>query len=201
MKFEKIQTRNGSFILPIIETYRDAMTVIKTDIYRKNGIDVSTSQVILSLLSLNFLSWFRICQIHDFFSPIKNRVFYFLCRRRSIDISVHAKIGYGFCLGHSMCIVINPYAIIGNNVSVSQFLNIGSNKGKGAIICDGAYIAPMVCTIEDVCIGFNSVIGAGAVVNRDVPNNTTYAGVPAKYISNKSYDKWHFATMNIPIEN
>jgi serine O-acetyltransferase len=43
------------------------------------------------------------------------------------------KIGYGFYMGHQRCMVINGSTIIGNNVNVSQFLNIGSNTGKAAI--------------------------------------------------------------------
>lgn len=42
--------------------------------------------------------------------------------------------------------------------------------GAGAIICPG------------VTIGENSVIGAGSVVTKDVPDNSVYAGVPAKFI-------------------
>ena len=47
---------------------------------------------------------------------------------------------------------------IGNNVSI----------GTGAIIMCG------------VSVGDNSVIGAGAVVTKDVPNNCTVVGVPAR---------------------
>lgn len=44
--------------------------------------------------------------------------------------------------------------------------------GGGAIICPG------------VTIGENSVIGAGSVVTKDVPDNCVYVGVPAKFIKN-----------------
>lgn len=44
--------------------------------------------------------------------------------------------------------------------------------GAGTIICPG------------VIIGENSVIGAGSIVTKDVPDNTVYAGVPAKFIKN-----------------
>ena len=70
----------------------------------------------------------------------------------------------------------NGSTIIGNNVNVSQFLNIGSNTGKAAIICDGAYLAPMVCIVGEVVIGYNSIVGAGAVVNKDVPPQCTVGG-------------------------
>lgn len=33
-----------------------------------------------------------------------------------------------------------------------------------------------------VHIGNNSIIGAGAIVTKDVPNNSCYAGVPARYM-------------------
>ena len=36
--------------------------------------------------------------------------------------------------------------------------------------------------LPGVTIGDNCIIGAGSLVNRDVPPNTVYGGVPAKYI-------------------
>ena len=47
---------------------------------------------------------------------------------------------------------------------------------KGCWICSGA----IVC--GGVTIGENSIVAAGAVVNRDVPPNSIVAGVPAKVI-------------------
>jgi len=63
---------------------------------------------------------------------------------------------------------VSPY----RNSIVTKVVNIGSNVwvGSHAVILPG------------VTIGDNSIIGAGAVVNRDVPANVTVAGVPAKII-------------------
>ena len=47
---------------------------------------------------------------------------------------------------------------------------------KNAWICIGAIICP------GVTIGENSVVAAGAVVTKDVAENTIVAGVPAKYM-------------------
>jgi acetyltransferase-like isoleucine patch superfamily enzyme len=48
--------------------------------------------------------------------------------------------------------------------------------GPGASVCAGAIILP------GIEIGARALIGAGAVVNRDVPAGELWAGVPAHYV-------------------
>ncbi|MBD5347545.1 MAG: acetyltransferase [Bacteroides sp.] len=102
---------------------------------------------------------------------------------RQIDLPVETKIGYGLYLGHRICMVINRGTIIGNNVNLSQFLNIGTEHNTPAIIGDEVYVGPGVCIVENVRIGSKSSIGAGAVVVKDVPAGSTCAGVPAKVLN------------------
>lgn len=52
------------------------------------------------------------------------------------------------------------------------------------LIKEGASIGSSVTVMCGITIGKNAVIGAGAVVTRDVPDNSVYAGVPAKFIKN-----------------
>ena len=104
-------------------------------------------------------------------------------RKYSILIPRSVKTGKGLYLGHGIGIVINPTAIIGSNVNFSQFTTVGSNKGGAAIIEDNVYIGPSVCLVERVRIGANAVIGAGAVVTKDIPANASAVGVPAKVVS------------------
>ena len=108
----------------------------------------------------------------------------YLCasRKAQVQIPASTKIGYGFYIGHNICMVVNGGTIIGNNVNISQFLNIGTNHRTPAIIGDNVYIGPHVSIVENVRIGNNSSIGAGAVVTKDVPENATVAGVPAKIL-------------------
>ncbi len=50
------------------------------------------------------------------------------------------------------------------------------------LVEEGASIGSSVTILCGVSIGKNAVIGAGAVVTKDVPENTVVAGVPAKYL-------------------
>ena len=106
-----------------------------------------------------------------------------ISRIYQIDIPASTKIGYGFYIGHHICMVVNGATIIGNNVNLSQFVNIGSSDNLSAIIGDNVWIAPHVSIVDDVNIGNNSSVGAGAVVTKNVPENATVVGVPAKVIN------------------
>lgn len=107
-----------------------------------------------------------------------------------IQIPRNTKIGYGFYIGHGVGIVINGGTTIGNNVNISQFLSIGTNKRTPATIGDNVYIGPNVCIIEDVKIGSDTTIGAGSVVIRDIPENSTVIGCPAKIIGENKHPEY-----------
>ncbi len=109
-----------------------------------------------------------------------------LSNKYFLQIPRQAEIGFGLYIGHHMCIVVNPTAKIGHNVNLSQFTTIGSNHGKAATIGNNVYIGPNVCIVEDVVIGDGVSIGAGSVVTRDIPENATVAGVPAKVLNYKN---------------
>jgi len=56
---------------------------------------------------------------------------------------------------------------------------------KKIIVKKNAYIgmrSNIVSVNDDLIIGENSIIGAGSLVNRSIPDNVTAAGVPAKII-------------------
>ena len=121
----------------------------------------------------------------------------FLCviiNKQLIQISRHTKIGYGLYISHGGPVVVNPTTIIGNNCNLSQFVTVGSNEAKAAVIGDNVYIGPNCCIVEDVEIGNNVTIGAGSVVTKNLPENSTCAGNyakvlnfnnPGRYIQNK----------------
>ncbi len=101
-----------------------------------------------------------------------------------IDIPDQTEIGKGFVVYHGQGLIINSSTIIGENVIVRQNTTIGSSKpGGGApIIKNNVNIGANSVVIGEIVIGENSTIGAGSVVIRDVPENSTVAGNPAKVI-------------------
>lgn len=191
MKHEVVKFKDGNQItLPQAESYRDCMLLIQSDIYRLCGSKVSVMNVVKKMLNPlrnNVLIWFRFCQYRRglLYYPC-SFVYRLYCRAYNIDLPATTKVGYGFYIGHGMCIVINGRTIIGNNVNVSQFLNIGTNNTTPAKIGDNVYLGPHVSVVEDVEIGHAATIGAGAVVTKDIPANATAVGVPAKVLN---YDK------------
>lgn len=103
--------------------------------------------------------------------------------RQIIQIHRRATVGYGLYIGHNGPVVVNPTAILGNNVNLSQFTTIGAIDGAAAVIGDNVYIGPACCLIENVHIGDNVTIGAGSVVTKDIPANATAVGNYAKVVN------------------
>lgn len=58
----------------------------------------------------------------------------------------------------------------------------GYEKTKPIKIGNHVWIGTKVTILKGVTIGDNTIIAAGSVVTKDVPNNTVVAGVPAKVI-------------------
>ncbi len=103
-----------------------------------------------------------------------------------VDIHPAAKVGQGIMIDHAHSIVIGETAVVGDNVSMLHAVTLGGtgkeddirhpNIGNGVLIGAGAKV------LGNLKIGNCSRIAAGSVVLRDVPENTTVAGVPAKIV-------------------
>lgn len=100
-------------------------------------------------------------------------------------IGTEAEIGAGTELAYGgLGIVIHPAARIGRNVLVGPHVTVGGRSlSRGApVIEDDVKIGAGACLLGDIRIGQGALIGANAVVTRDVPANAVVAGVPAREI-------------------
>ena len=110
-----------------------------------------------------------------------------------IEIHPGAKIGKNFFIDHGMGVVVGETSEIGNDVTMYHAVTLGGISpsidyerqrhekrhptiGNNVVIGSGAQI------IGPIKIGDGSRIAASAVVIKDVPENTTMFGVPAKAI-------------------
>lgn len=103
-----------------------------------------------------------------------------------IEIHPGAKIGKGFFIDHGMGVVIGETAEIGDNVTIYHGVTLGgTGKDKGKrhpTVGNNVIIGAGAKLLGPINIGDRTKIGAGAVVLKDVPSNSTAVGVPAKII-------------------
>lgn len=87
-------------------------------------------------------------------------------------------------------ITIEDDVLIGpkvNLITENHPLNPKERKGligKPILIKKNAWIGANATILPGITIGENAVIAAGAVVSKDVPDNTIVGGIPAKFIKN-----------------
>lgn len=159
-------------------TYKEAIRFIRCD---KSRI-VGGAKSVLFDRGFKFLFWFRLASVRGLLKPFCWLMYRHYSTKYGIQIPLGAKIGPGFQICHGICVVINGSSIIGNNVTIHQFLTIGTDKGKAATVGDNVVINPGVSLVDDIVIGDDVVIGSGAVVTKDVPPKAVVAGVPARIL-------------------
>jgi len=158
---------------------------IKSDVYRYYGkcsaFDIAKYFFCDSVIRFHIA--FRMRQGKGIARFIGCFLWFFNKKKNTIALHPSTKVGYGLYIGHGGPIVVNPTAVIGNNVNLSPYTVIGSNHGQAAYIGDSTYIGPNVCIVENIKIGNNVTIGAGSVVTKDIPDNATACGNYAKVIN------------------
>lgn len=150
-------------------------------------------KLLLTNSSFRISFWFR---VGSFLKTRKGacKVLYilvFLIHRHNqyktgIQLPLGTSIGPGLCFSHFSCIVINNSAVIGKNFTMFHGCTIGSVRGpKGGVPTIGDNV--VMCTgskiIGNVKVGNNVMIGAGAVVVKDIPDNAVVVGIPARVVN------------------
>ncbi|MBD5584687.1 MAG: serine acetyltransferase [Clostridia bacterium] len=124
-----------------------------------------------------------------FYHKIAFEVWYWLFRRQRVRTNIMlfpGTIGPGIQLMHPGYRRIGSFVKIGKNCTILPMVLCGrrhpDDKDSLVVIGDNCYISTGVTILGPVTIGNNVVIGAGAVVNKDIPDNTVVGGIPAKVI-------------------
>lgn len=113
-----------------------------------------------------------------------------------VNIGKFTRIGKNVYINH-LCSMLDMGTItIGDNVLIGPKVNILSEEhpvnpanrkalmARPVVVKNGAWIGAGATILPGVTVGENSIVAAGAVVNKDVPDNTVAGGIPAKMIKN-----------------
>jgi serine O-acetyltransferase len=97
-----------------------------------------------------------------------------------VEIHPAAKIGQRFFIDHGMGVVIGETAEIGDDVQIYHQVTLGgtgTQKGKRhPTVEDGVIIGTGAKVLGNITIGQRAKIGAGAVVIKDLPPDSTAVG-------------------------
>ena len=110
-----------------------------------------------------------------------------------IEIHPNAKIGKNLFIDHGMGVVIGETSEIGNDVTIYHNVTLGGispsidserqrHEKRHPTIGDDVVIGSGAQILGPLTIGNNSRIAANAVVVKDVPENSTMIGIPARAV-------------------
>lgn len=104
-------------------------------------------------------------------------------------IPYQTKIGEGTVITyHGLGVVLNKSAVIGKNCRIRQHVTLASNSEGAPVLGDGVEVGAGAVIVGNIHIGDHVKIGALAFVNKDLPNNCTAVGVPAKPVKFDSFE-------------
>jgi acetyltransferase-like isoleucine patch superfamily enzyme len=110
-----------------------------------------------------------------------------------IRIGNHCTILHDFQCNASVSVEVQDYVLIAPRVFITDSDHVvealgerttdcGKFKSKPVVIEHDCWLGVNAVILKGVRIGHHSIIGANAVVTRDVPPNSTAGGIPARII-------------------
>ena len=111
----------------------------------------------------------------------------------NIDLHPAAFVGRRVFIDHGIGIVIGETAQIGNDVTIYQGVSLGGvsleKTKRHPTVLNNVIIGAGAKVLGDIVIGENAKIGANSVVTKDVPDNATAVGIPARIINKEQMAK------------
>jgi serine O-acetyltransferase len=106
------------------------------------------------------------------------------------EIHPDAQIGPGLCLIHSQKVIIASGVTIGRDARIGHGVSITGDPGRGSgrttlrwpVIGDEVTIGLDAIILAGITVGDRAVIGAQALVTKDVPAGAIVAGSPARVL-------------------
>ena len=135
------------------------------------------------------------------FSVLYRWMFRYCRNRYGIELPYTAQVGRGVVIEHQGAIVIHGASVLGDGCVIRQGVTLGNRYldrpdeaprlGKNVNVGAGAKL------LGAFAVGDSAVIGANAVVLRDVEAGQTVVGIPAKPIGAKRLEQTETATTTI----
>ncbi|MCF4965654.1 serine O-acetyltransferase [Nostoc sp. CMAA1605] len=174
---------SGNLFEPLLSDFR---IIFERDPAARNWLEVVFCYPGLHAICLHRLAhWLHLRNV-VFFPRFISHLARFLT---GIEIHPGARIGKGVFIDHGMGVVIGETAIVGDYTLIYQGVTLGgtgkeSGKrhptvGSHVVVGTGAKV------LGNIQIGDRVRIGAGSVVLRDVPPDSTVVGIPGRIISRK----------------
>lgn len=114
------------------------------------------------------------------------------CKNGDIVLGKNVNIGFNsevfsgsrVTLGDNVLVAAYCYMIGGDHDSEDSGVSVAEQgrTSRGISIGSGSWLGAGVKVLDGVKVGEDTILGAGAVVNKDVPDSVVSAGVPAKVI-------------------
>jgi serine O-acetyltransferase len=161
-------------------------------IFREDPAAKSVIEIVLcypgfhAILLHRFSHWLYVAGI-----PLIPRVISQISRFfTGIEIHPGATIGRRFFIDHGMGVVIGETTEIGDDVLIYQNVTLGgTGKEKGKrhpTIGSNVVIGTGAKVLGGIAVGDNVKIGAGSVVVKPVPDNSTVVGIPGRVVRMRS---------------
>lgn len=153
---------------------------------RIRQLELSCGITLGLLIFLHNDRYFRTLFYHRIGQPQASLISWLRPGDRYFTISATTKIAAGFQYAHPYATVISAHSI-GKNFFCLHLTTLGKADQRQKIlnrptIGDNVTLGANVTILGNIKIGDNVTIGAGTIITKNVPNNCTVVGNPARII-------------------